>query len=337
MRFTTSDSPALTQRIQRDLDLVVARVREADPHLRALVLTGGFARGEGAVRGGEPQNDYDLVAVRGMGRPKTPYTTIRAGLEEALRIHIDLAPVAAMRIPWVPASIFWYETALRGRVLWGDDDTLQRVRIRRPLQIDRREGMRLLVNRAAGLVFATEQDDDGRRLQSSKALLGVMDAWMLSQGVFPPTHAERCQAFQALLDNDAVPGRLAALSPWFEWAFKFKTQPDKARRKDGSQAWETAANAVLDAVPDALAHAGVQDLDAYGRQDSIIDHLHYLRSVTRGAKPLRHPTSRVRVATLRMLKSCLDSRDAGPWLADLAGRGADPLPALESLRTATLQ
>src|SRR5688500_4956094 len=53
--YTTLDTPALVDRIRHDLAEVVAAVRGADPGLRALILTGGFARGEGTVLDGVPQ------------------------------------------------------------------------------------------------------------------------------------------------------------------------------------------------------------------------------------------------------------------------------------------
>ena len=84
MSYTSRDTPEVTARIDPDLAHVVAQVRKHDPALRALILTGGFARGEGMVRNGEPQNDYDFVAIRRMGKSRVPYPRIRADLEGRL-------------------------------------------------------------------------------------------------------------------------------------------------------------------------------------------------------------------------------------------------------------
>src|SRR5688572_27890288 len=102
MAYTSHDTPAIIRRIASDLEIVSDTVRRGDPCLRSLILTGGIARGEGTVHGGAPQNDYDLVAVRGVGPVGTSYAKMKAILERRLGIHIDLAPVAAWRLRWVP-------------------------------------------------------------------------------------------------------------------------------------------------------------------------------------------------------------------------------------------
>ena len=60
MPYTPRDSPTIVARIDADLRTVIETVAGNDPALRSLVLTGGFARGEGTVAHGQPVNDYDL-------------------------------------------------------------------------------------------------------------------------------------------------------------------------------------------------------------------------------------------------------------------------------------
>src|SRR5688500_13331781 len=98
MTYTTHDTPEVVRRIEGDIQHVLATVRAADPKLRSLVLTGGFARGEGALLEGAPQNDYDFVAVRSFGRPKRPYAEIRQRLEKDLGLHVDLATISRWRL-----------------------------------------------------------------------------------------------------------------------------------------------------------------------------------------------------------------------------------------------
>src|SRR5687768_12529079 len=181
MPYTVRDTPAIVARVERDLKRVIDTVRSADPGLRSLVLTGGFARGEGAVLNDTPQNDYDFVAIRGLRRPRVAYAKLQERLEAELGIHIDLAPVAAWRLRLVSRSVFWYETRHRGRVLWGED-LLPRIRIRSHDDLDRAEALRLLVNRAAGLLLVTDSPDDhARRIQAAKGLLAAMDAHLFAK------------------------------------------------------------------------------------------------------------------------------------------------------------
>ncbi len=339
--YTAHDTPTIQARIDRDLATIIARVLEADPRLRSLVLTGGFARGEGTVVDGQPQNDYDLVALRGIGPTREPYDAVAAELEQMLGLHIDLAPVPTWRLRWVPRSIFWYETALRAKTLWGAD-LLDRIPVRDPGSLEPTEGLRLLTNRAAGLLLVRRQDDaHAHRIQAAKALLAALDAHLLAQGVFPPSQTERWQRYRSL---ETQPASLAQAQPFLSWAFTFKTQPASADRPEPLAAWRAAARAVLDAVPSALDHARLETLEAYRRTDGLFDHVHYAlqASSIQGASPFTlHPTGSVRVGTLQLLEASssgeIDHAAAKQWLGCLAEVNGAPLDTLDALRRATLQ
>lgn len=344
MPYTAHDTPATVSRIAADLRLIEATVRRGDPQLRALVLTGGFARGEGAVRDGRPQNDYDLVAIRSPGPPRTSYRRMREDLEARLGLHVDLATIATWRLTFVRRSVFWYETALRGRVLCGED-LLGRIPIRDRETLDPREGLRLLANRAAGLLLVSASPDpDAKRLQATKALLAAFDAELLAAGRFAPSQRERWTLFQALLARGRAPPRMRLGVPAWAWALRYKLDPADAPPRDADEAWRTARRALLDAVPAALQHAGLASLEEYGRSDKALDRFMYVLRAHRlaGARRfLAHPTSAVRVATLRMLEASPDGRvpPEAAWrcLAPVARRNGDPLRMLEGLRAATLQ
>ncbi|HET6399656.1 MAG TPA: hypothetical protein VFH47_08905 [Candidatus Thermoplasmatota archaeon] len=344
MPYTIHDTPETLARIEADLDLVAREVRAVDPHLRSLVLTGGFARGEGAMKDGAPQNDYDFVAVRATARPPRGYDEVRRRLEERLGLHVDLAPVAAWRLPYAAKSIFWYETALRGKVVWGDD-LLGRVRVRRVSDIGRGEGVRLLVNRAAGLLLATTlQDPHARRIQCAKALLAASDAHLLALGRFPPSQTERQAVLEALRAEGRMPEAVAAMGDWQPWGYRYKVDPAHTEPRDSLQAWRAAREAILEALPVALAHAGCKDLEAYARRDGLLDHVVYARrsaAVPDARRLARNPTGRVRVATVRLLElsdgESVPDDAARACLGNLARRVDEPVRALEAFRRATLQ
>lgn len=338
MPYTVDDTPATVARIEADLDAVRRAVRAADPWLRSLVLTGGFARGEGAMAGGKPQNDYDFVALRSPGPTRTPYRDVASGLERQLGLHIDLAPVQAWRLPFVARSIFWYETARRGRVVWGED-LLHRIRVQSALDLDPREGLRLLANRAAGLLLVTPSSDPhAHRIQAAKGLLAALDAHLLARGLFAPSQTERMRFAEPVLRH----APLRRLRDWVEWAYRFKVAPDRAEARDPRRAWQAARRAILDSVPVALHHARLPDLDAEARRDGLADHAVYaLRAAQVPAPLVLNPTGRVRAGTLRLLQATPDGR-VRPSAAEAAlgrlARGAqDPVRHLDRLRHATLQ
>lgn len=341
--YTKNDSPAVVQRIEKDLERIRSLLLRSDPHLRSLVLTGGFGRGEGMVVDGEPQNDYDLVAIRGVGRSRVPYAHLRASLEAELGLHVDLAPVTAWRLRFVSPSIFWYETSLRNRVLWGED-LMGRVPVRDPAKLDPAEALRLLVNRAAGLLLATGKEDaHAHRIQASKALLAAMDVHLLARGEYPPSHRERWAVLSRWREENAQGDLLRSLTGWLDWAYAFKVEPDSCGRPDPVAAWRAAAGAVLGSVPVALQHAGLGSLDEYARRDGLTDHVCYwVRPRVPGTRRfVRHPTGRVRVATIRLLETSLDGvvrpADAKRVFAPLVRDMDRPLGLLEGLRAATLQ
>ena len=339
-RYTVNDTPDVVDRIDRDVGRVLSEILEWDPSVVSLVLTGGFARGEGAVLDGKPQNDYDFVVFRGFGRPERSYAKMREVLEQRIGLHIDLAPVSTFRLPFLGKSIFWYETALRGRVIWGEN-LLGKIRTRRPEDLDPAEGLRLLVNRAAGLLLASETTDDHlRRIQASKGILAAADAHMLARGVFPPTQTERYEELSTMLASDR-PVQLD--KAWVDWAYRFKVDPANAPLVDAAEAWRRAAQTILAAVPIALHTAGLASLDDYARRDGLLDHLVYYKRAVKipGARLVLNPTGRVRVGTLRLLEASLDGRisleEAKRCFAPVARRFDEPVRTLDQFRTATLQ
>ncbi len=340
--YTRHDTPAIVARVQDDLKKVIDAVREGDPHACAIILTGGFARGEGAVLDGQPQNDYDLIVVHDWGRPKTPYPQIIQELEEELGLHIDLARVARARLPYVAPTIFWYETALRGRLIWGDE-VLHLIPTRPLAKIRRNEGLRLLSNRAAGLLLFMDGSAEERRLQASKALLAVLDARMLAAGEFPPSQTERWQAFLKAKAQGESGSALDAMEAWIAWAYAYKTDPGSVHGLDADTVWRVAATAILAAVPVALAHAGLPSLEAYGKQDGWVSRLHYVRNAGKvpGANRFApHPTGTVRLATIHLLEAALRGDELREEELASMVRTSDQrssLQLLEELRGATLQ
>jgi hypothetical protein len=344
MRYTLRDEPLAVARIEADLATALTAVRQADPHLRSFMLTGGFARGEGATVNGVPQNDYDFVAIRGLGRPRTPYDVVRRALEHELGLHVDLAPIAEWRLPYAARSIFWYETALEGRVLWGRD-LRNRMPVRTPQEIDAVEPMRLLTNRAAGLILAIRSSNPHEvRLQAAKAFLAALDATLLARGVFPSRQRQRHTMFLDLADDHPAKRHLRAAGQWIDWAMRFKLEPERAGHVDPSEAWTAAAQTVAETVPLALRHAGFRSLVEFSRHDSWIDRVVFFLRGARVPTANRlgaHPTARVRAATLLLLESSLDRKlrpqKAQQLLDGLASLGPDPLARLEGLRSATRQ
>ena len=238
--FTEKDDPKAREAIERDLRAVCAAVQKADPRLAALVLTGGFSRGEGTVRDGRPVNDYDLVAVRRALGGDARYRELGHRLSRDVGIEVDLLPVARARLPHVGRKLFWLDARLGGRVIWGEADALDRLPRFEAKDLPRHEAARLLGNRAAGLLLALPTKGDPQPpeqcdLQATKAALAAMDAILISKGAYAPRMRERLALLNGHPDH-------ATFARAVEWKLAGSWQPL------GAAWWRETRDVLLRAV-----------------------------------------------------------------------------------------
>jgi hypothetical protein len=294
--FTEADTPDVRKRIETDLRAIVEGARANDDHLVALVLTGGFSRGEGTVRDGAPLNDYDLVAVRSRPGGGALYRDIGHALTARVGIEVDVLPVWRARLPLVGRKLFWVDLALGGKVIHGPPDVLARFRRLDAARLPRQEAARLLGNRAAGLLRAVPGageplDPREERLQATKAVLAAMDARLLAEGRYAARLRERLELARDLPDHDA-----------FRAAVEWKLA---ARETDLADDWWTRAR-------DVLLRA-VDDTRAQEARDGITEHAFHL---VQGRRWRASPSRALRVATWDMLR--VTSFPDGPADAEAA-------------------
>lgn len=278
--FTERDAPEARARIEADLATIVRLASRADPHLRALVLTGGFSRGEGTVRDGRPVNDYDLVGVR--TRPGGASLYRRLGHEAGAQVglEVDLMPVWDRRLPHVGRKLFWLDVRLGGRVVGGDEGALTLLPDFGAAEVSRAEIARLLGNRAAGLLLALPGpggsiDARLRDLQAAKAALAAMDARLLARGEYAARLRDRLHLCRDHPDH--------AL---FGLAVDWKLGDDTPLPEDW---WDRCAGALLRAV---------EATGARGMRDGLVEHTLYFAR----ARRLRFGPSRaVRLAAWDLL------------------------------------
>ncbi|MFA5861102.1 MAG: hypothetical protein WDA16_05345 [Candidatus Thermoplasmatota archaeon] len=304
--YTEHDTPESRARIGHDLETIIEHARDGDPAMVALVLTGGFSRGEGTLRDGAPVNDYDLIAVR--SRPGGPAAYARLGhaLTERIGLEVDIMPIWRARLPHVAPKLFWLDVLLGARVLWGDTSVLQRLPHFTARDVPPREAARLLGNRAAGLLLALpgpNQPIDVRLadLQATKAALAAMDATLLAEGNYAARLRERL-AISSSHPDHAI----------FARAVQWKT--GGSHPPLGAAWWHAAAGALLRAVDQTNARMAPDSLPERG--------YHAWRAMRLRA----HPSRRVREASWTLLGS---SRfPEGPSVQD-AKRALAPLGFVE--------
>lgn len=279
--FTERDAPEARGRIEHDLRIVVETVFARDPAVVALVLVGGFSRGEGTVRDGAPVNDYDLVAVRSRPGGRALHAQLGRELTERIGLEVDLMPAWEARLPRVGRKLFWLDLVLGGKVIAGDERVLSRVRTFGPESIPLQEPARLLGNRAAGLLLAVPGseplDAEQVRLQAAKALIAAMDARLLAEGRYAARLRDRVKLAEGMPDHEA-----------FARAVNWKLAG--ADVGDPVAWWTLARDALLRAV-DAT---GARDA-----RDGLIEHAFHL---VQGRRLRASPSRALRRATWDLLQ-----------------------------------
>lgn len=242
--FTLWGDERAEARVQRDLALVAHEVRHRlGGALCALLLLGGYARGEGGVvlRDGEPApfNDYDFVAVVARGAVEgSGLAACERVLSEQIGVAVDLFPVREDRLARVPATLLWLDASLGGvRLVEGDPRVLARLRRLGPRDVPLDEAGRLLANRAVGLALSNLEPVGGRegRLarHGHKAALACGDAVLLAAARYRPTLAERLRELERLAGAPRVPAELVAR---YADAVRFRRRPDLWRPAGGDLA-----------------------------------------------------------------------------------------------------
>jgi hypothetical protein len=212
-RFTIDGSDALEfwlDSLCREVAQAVSQVIPASK-LEALVLGGGYGRGEGGVlktdRGDEPYNDLEFyVFLRGNRllnerRYRRTLNALAEKLSLDAGIHIEFKSDSIQRLKYSPVSMFTYDLVAGHHVVCGAMDVFQYCQHHLDTAaIPLSEATRLLFNRCSGLLLVreklaqsthTSEDADfiGRNL--AKAQLALGDAVLTVHGKYHWSCRER--------------------------------------------------------------------------------------------------------------------------------------------------
>jgi hypothetical protein len=215
VRFTIDGDDTLERHLESTCARVTSGIRGLIPghKLEAVILGGGYGRGEGGVMrgagGDRPYNDLEFyVAIRGNRHVNEwLYHRRLEVLSEILAhlagIEIELKVTSLAELESKPVSMFTYDLAWGHRVLWtrGPAD-LEPVwtRHRREHSIPHSEAARLLMNRCTGLLLArgrlrqrdlTQESADFVRRNVAKAQLACGDALLAAHGQYHWSCRER--------------------------------------------------------------------------------------------------------------------------------------------------
>lgn len=168
-RFTIDGDDALEAHLARTCDRVLSGIRGLIPaaRLEAVLLGGGYGRGEGGVLRGatddRPYNDLEFYVLLRGNRHVNEFRYHRRleVLGEILTpladVEIEFKITSVAELAARPASMFSYDLFAGHRTLWADAAAHGLPGCdhhRDPAQIPASEATRLLMNRCSGLLFA---------------------------------------------------------------------------------------------------------------------------------------------------------------------------------------
>ncbi|MDH3831939.1 MAG: hypothetical protein OEU48_09730 [Gammaproteobacteria bacterium] len=219
-RYTPDGDAAVEARIDCDQQLIAAAIKDAVPtaHFRALVLIGGYARGEGGfchVDGKPaPYNDYDyFVVVGGMNHAaiqtlKSTLLDLGHLLTARVGVEVDLAVLKEEALPGAEYSLMHAEMLWGHKVVAGDAAILDAMPPMPFAGLGLAEFTRLMLNRGSLLLMNRDAlargncNEPQQREQFMKylfkAILACGDAQLAAIGQYHPSYSVKWQRLQNL-------------------------------------------------------------------------------------------------------------------------------------------
>ena len=232
--FTIYNDDKINARIQEDLRKIKTAILREFPEIEALILVGGFGRGEGGVVIVDgivkPINDYDIVVVSEEKIRPQKINEIRKKLAEEIGIWwVDISIFNRRKLQKLKKSIYLYDLKYGSVVFWGDPDILNLIPDMDASKILLIEGEYLFVTRLWAFLGPFSIEFTKRKLtkdesfflanQMSKAILACVDVLLLSKGKYHVSYTER---------NKIVKSMFPEMSEYFavfDWALETKLRP----------------------------------------------------------------------------------------------------------------
>jgi hypothetical protein len=238
-RFTVYGGSEVESRARSVATEVASTVSDLVPpdNVRALVLLGGYGRGEGGVEistdGERLHNNFDVLLIHRAGGRLSPAQSerLRAGLdlvESRQQIGIDFAQQSDSYLQRAPAHVMWYDMRHGHKTLLGDPAFVPGLTRFGLESIPAGDVRNLLVNRAALLLlndFIRQRSTDPRQTRrtlvkhTAKAIIGFGDALLFFHGRYHWSYRVKQERMREL---SASPERFREL---YDRAASFRLRP----------------------------------------------------------------------------------------------------------------
>lgn len=261
--YTGEQSREITELLDGALAGIGAEVEEMHlPKLSAVVLGGGYGRGEGGVLrtplGERLYNDLDFF-VFADGASRREALAIQDGLkrvserwEKKLGIAVDFSPVKNIGTLCNVSQTLMYQELIRGyKTVWGALNLEEWIPALSAEKLPFSEAARLLLNRGMGLMFAAERlswekpDADFIMRNMNKAVLGCGDALLMAAGRYCWRGEERVKAFAAFAQQHEISVEMVAS---YKRAYRYKLEPKPVLPEKPLEEWQRCRCMYLDTV-----------------------------------------------------------------------------------------
>jgi hypothetical protein len=250
--FTVDGSRALEEHLARTCEKVREGVLGLIPadRLEALILGGGYGRGEGGVLktedGERPYNDLEFyVLIKGSCRRNekqylTELQRLAHRLEPEAAVEIEFKIISRDKLERSQPSMFFYDLAVGHRLLAGSNTIWDECGHHlRPQNIPLSEAARLLMNRCSGLLFSLDKltrpvfdeeaaDFVGRN--HAKAQLAFGDVILAAYGQYHSSCRERSNRLERLSADDGC-SLLPEARQYHRMGVEFKLHPHRSHGK----------------------------------------------------------------------------------------------------------
>lgn len=212
---------------------------------RALLLTGGYGRGEGGVerRDGveRPHNNLDFLLITpGWGGAeqaamKQKLDEIFQPLRQAGGIGIDTGVIGEWKLRTAPCLVRWLDLRFGHKIVSGDARFVPSLTRFRHEALDPADVLELLVNRGSLLLVNDMLIARGLRNMADrkaiirnvmKAIIGYGDAYLFAFGLYDVSYVEKQRRMRKIQN---VPARFRAL---YDAAVEFRFEPSYERWLD---------------------------------------------------------------------------------------------------------
>ncbi|OQY26554.1 MAG: hypothetical protein B6244_13205 [Candidatus Cloacimonetes bacterium 4572_55] len=246
-RFTVYGNDEVEEVICKQMRYVADKVidRFVSENLVALILLGGYGRGEGGVveRQGRlmPHNNFDFCLIFD-GVPISKRYQLEAAAHELsielpkkLGVGCDFSVLDSAYLRDAPPFVIWFDMKYAHKVIIGDSRILESMPERTASDILLADAARLLLNRGTllainELIFKqrgenlTVSDKETIIKHTVKGIIGYGDAVLLAKGKYHQSYVEKARRFKSV-DLTGVPNK-AKLRQLYGTAAEFRFKPD---------------------------------------------------------------------------------------------------------------